>query len=101
MRLVFEGQAIVETRSGGVNFAGQYVDPDGRTRDVLCRVTGEALGILAGLRSPTPNDLLDAYHQHSEKLNQLASVQYSAGIADPYITTLDIPRGWLRSIEAA
>jgi hypothetical protein len=61
MRLVFEGQAIGKTQSGGVNFAGRYVDPDGHTRDVLCRVTGEALGILVGFRSPSPNDLLDAY----------------------------------------
>lgn len=101
VKLTFEGHAVVETRSGGVNFAGQYTDHDGRMHDVLCRVTGEVLQMLGGLKDPTPDQLLDTYFRFSAKLNPLASAQYSAGIANPHITVRDIPRDWLGASQAA
>jgi hypothetical protein len=101
VKLTFEGHAVVETRSGGVNFAGQYTDHDGRMQDVLCRVTGEVLQTLGGLKDPTPDQLLDTYFRFSAKLNPLASAQYSAGIANPHITLRDIPRDWISASQAA
>jgi hypothetical protein len=101
LKLTFEGHAVVETRSGGVNFAGQYTDHDGRLQDVLCRVTGEVLQTLGGLKDPTPDQLLDTYFRFSAKLNPLASAQYSAGIANPQITLRDIPRDWISASQAA
>jgi hypothetical protein len=79
-----------------VNFAGYFQDFAGARYEVLCRVTAEALQILAYDCGTRPADLLAAYRSVSETVNNLAAAQYSAGDDRPYVTSRDIPRGWTR-----
>ena len=90
MKLLFEGQAIVEQAFDGVKFVGRYVDPHGQDRYVMCRVERGALIARCGLSDPTPDDLLAAYQSVSVEINHLASVQYSGGVERPLITAQDL-----------
>jgi hypothetical protein len=94
MKLRFEGQSAAI--SGGVNFAGYWMDDHGNRRDVLCRVSGEALKILAYDCSSRPAELLAAYKTVSETVHQIAAAQFSAGDLRPLVSSRDIPRGWNR-----
>jgi hypothetical protein len=94
VKLRFEGQSAAI--SGGVNFVGYWVDDYGNRRDVLCRVTGEALKILAYDCSSKPAELLAAYKTVSETVHQIAAAQFSAGDLRPLVSSRDIPRGWNR-----
>jgi hypothetical protein len=94
MKLRFEGQSAAI--SGGVNFAGYWMDDHGYRRDVLCRVTGEALKILAYECSSKPAELLAAYKTVSETVHQIAAAQFSAGELRPLVSSRDIPHGWTR-----
>jgi hypothetical protein len=93
MRLKFDGLAMVDTRVGVVNFVGYYVDEASRQHDVLCRVARDVLERLSGLSNPTPDDLLTAYRQQSDRINLMASAQYAAGLSNPHITSADLPCG--------
>lgn len=94
MKLRFDGQAAAV--SGGVNFAGYVEDHLGRRQEVLCRVTAEALKILAYDCGFSPAELLAAYRTVSETVNLLAASQYAAGECHPRVASADIPRGWTR-----
>lgn len=94
LKLRFEGSATAV--SGGVNFAGYAEDHLGRRHEVLCRVTAEALKVLARDCSFSPAELLTAYRSVSEAVNLLAASQYAAGECRPRISSSDIPRGWTR-----
>lgn len=91
MKLRFDGQAAAV--AGGVNFAGYVEDQLGRRREVLCRVTAEALRILAHDCGFTPEDLIATYRSVSETVNLLAVAQYAAGASRPRVSPVDIPRG--------
>ena len=93
MKLRFEGQSAFN--SGGVNFVGYWLDDYGNRRDVLCRVTGEALNVLSGCGG-SPAELLAAYKMVSETVHQIAAAQFSAGDQKPHVSSRDIPRGWTR-----
>jgi hypothetical protein len=92
MKLRFDGQAVAV--AGGVNFAGYVEDQPNRRHDVLCRVTAEALRILACDCGATPEELIAAYRSVSETVNLLAAAQYAAGEPRPCISSVDIPPGW-------
>lgn len=92
MKLRFDGQAAAV--AGGVNFAGYVEDQLGRRHEVLCRVTAEALRILAYDHGLSPEELIAAYQSVSETVNLLAAAQYAAGEARPCISSVDIPPGW-------
>ena len=94
MKLRFDGQAAAV--AGGVNFAGYIEDHLNRRHEVLCRITGEALKILAYDCGFAPAELLAAYRSVSETVNLLAAAQYSAGESRPCVTSIDIPRGWTK-----
>jgi hypothetical protein len=63
---------------------------------MLCRVTSEALKLLAYDCGNKPSELLAAYRSVSETVNMLAAAQYSAGEDQSYISSRDIPRGWTK-----
>ena len=94
MKLRFDGQAAVV--AGGVNFAGYVEDQHNRRQEVLCRVTAEALRILANGCGGSPEDLITAYRSVSEAVNLLAAAQYAAGDPRPCISSVDIPPGWTK-----
>ena len=94
MKLRFDGQAAVV--AGGVNFAGYVEDQHNRRQEVLCRVTAEALKILAYDCGLTPEELFAAYKSVSETVNLLAAAQYAAGEPRPCISSVDIPPGWTK-----
>ncbi len=92
-RLTFEGQAIVEVSGGCVRFAGQYTDPQGNLKTVICRVERDALIARCNLsESFAPSQLLDAYHNVSGEVNALASAQFYGGEVKPRVTKEDIMR---------
>lgn len=92
MKLRFDGQAAAV--AGGVNFAGYVEDQLGRRHEVLCRVTAEALRILAYDCGFTPEELIATYRSVSEAVNLLAAAQYAAGESRPCVSLVDIPPGW-------
>jgi hypothetical protein len=101
MRLIFEGQAIVERASDGVKFVGRYEDPHGGEQYVICRVSREALIARCQLFNPTPEALLAAYQAVRTEIHLLASVQYSGGIERPLIGPEDFARLKQRGSAAA
>jgi hypothetical protein len=94
MKLRFDGQAAAV--AGGVNFAGYIEDQLGRRHEILCRVTAEALRILAYDCGATPDELITAYRSVSETVNLLAAAQYAAGEPRPCVSSIDIPPGWTK-----
>ena len=94
LKLRFDGQAAAV--GGGVNFAGYVQDHLGRRQEILCRVTAEALKILAYDCGFAPEELMAAYRSVSETINLLAAAQYAAGEFRPCVSSADIPRGWTR-----
>ena len=92
MKLIFEGQAIVERAFEGVKFVGRYVECNGREKYVICRVSREALEHLFNLTKPTPEELLAAYKSASADVNRLASAQFAGGIERPLVTAQDLIR---------
>ena len=63
----------------GVNFAGYVEDQFNGRREILCRVTGEALRVLANDCGFSPDELMAAYRSVSGTVNLLAAAQYAAG----------------------
>jgi hypothetical protein len=94
MKLRFDGQAVGV--AGGVNFAGYSEDHFGRRHEVLCRVTAEALRLLAYDCGLSPDELMQAYRSVSDTVHLLAAAQYAAGEIHPRISSADIPRGWAK-----
>jgi hypothetical protein len=94
MRLQFDGQAAAV--AGGVNFAGYVEDRLNKRQEVLCRVTAEALRILAYDCGGSPEELIAAYRSVSETVNLLAAAQYAAGELRPCISSVDVPPGWTK-----
>ena len=94
MKLQFDGQAAVV--AGGVNFAGYVEDQHNRRQEVLCRVTAEALRLLAHDCGLAPEELMTAYKSVSETVNLLAAAQFAAGEVRPCVSSVDIPHGWAR-----
>lgn len=101
MKLIFEGQAIVERASDGVKFVGRYEDPHGEERYVICRVSREALIARCQLFNPTPDTLLAAYQSVRTEIHHLASMQYSGGSERPVVTGEDFVRLKRRGNAAA
>ena len=77
-----------------MNFAGYVEDQHNRRQEVLCRVTAEALRILAYDCGGAPEELIAAYRSVSEAVNLLAAAQYAAGGVRPCVSSVDIPLGW-------
>ena len=94
MKLRFDGQAAVV--AGGVNFAGYVENRSNRRHEVLCRVTAEALKMLAYDCGGKEEELIAAYRSTSETVNLLAAAQYAADEARPCISAVDIPPGWTK-----
>jgi hypothetical protein len=101
MRLIFEGQAIVERASDGVKFVGRYEDPHAGDQYVICRVSREALVARCQLFNPSPDALLAADQSVRTEVHLLASVQYSGGIERPLIGVEEFARLKQRSDAAA
>jgi hypothetical protein len=101
MRLIFEGQAIVERGFDGVKFVGRYVVEASREeRYIICRITREALERRSGLTEATPEELLAAYQSASEEINSLASAQFSGSIERPLLAAEDLVRDSLGTAAA-
>ena len=92
MKLIFEGQAIVERSFDGVKFVGWYRDDDKQSQFVICRVTRDALETRCRLSGASNDDLLSAYQSVRDEVDRLASAQFSGGIERPLITRDDLVR---------
>jgi hypothetical protein len=101
VKLIFDGQAIVEKGFDGVKFVGHYSDPDGRDQFVLCRVTRSAVEKCCPLPTASPDQLLAAYQSISAEIIRLALAQYVGGTERPLITERDIDtRGGMGIVAA-
>jgi|SRR6185437_15724083 hypothetical protein len=90
MKLIFEGHSTIERGFDGVKFVGCCREPQDQDRYVPCRVTKEALELLALKLDGSAQSLLNAYRSNSEIVNRIASAQFSGGVERPLVTAQDI-----------
>jgi len=90
MKLIFEGHSTIERGFDGVKFVGCCRETQDRDRYVPCRVTKEALELLAFKLDDSAQSLLSAYRSNSEVINRIASAQFSGGVERPVVTAQDI-----------
>jgi hypothetical protein len=90
MKLIFEGHSTIERGFDGVKFVGCCRETQDRDRYIPCRVTKEALELLAFELEDSAQSLLNAYRSNSEIINRIASAQFSGGVERPLVTAQDI-----------